>query len=145
MMLRRAGFTMLELLVIVGIVGILVGIGTPLYVDWRANTLNREAVRTVETAIAASRVEAKRQDTTLSIRFTNDATSFVERGITRTLPNGGRLSVTSGPLDLSFSPPFGSQSPSSVVSIGVTTGTGPFARTSTISVIPPLGHTAVAR
>jgi len=136
---------MLELLVAIGIIGVIVGMGTPLYVDWRANALNAEAVRMVQNAIATSRVEAKRTGVATTVVFTDEKSTLVDRGTTKTLPHGGTIEVSTSPLTLTFVPPFGGQSPADLVESDVTTGSGPFARTARLTVIPPLGNTAVSR
>ena len=138
------GFTLIELLLVISVVGILGAISTPLYVGWRADSLNAEAVRFVEQAVATGRVDAKRRATDVQFSITNGLSTLVSTNGTMTIPNGGTI-VVNAPAQVQFSGALGIQQPYGVVSFGVRTGTGVFERTATVTVIPPLGKTAVTR
>ena len=141
---RDRGFTLVELLLIAAIVAIVAAIATPLYVNWRATALNAEAVRVVEQVIATARVDAKRTASTFSITLRDGDRSIQGAfGVVR-IPHQGMI-VVSEPVVFSFSGALGVQEPFALEEFDVRTGSGRFERTSTVSVIPPLGKTVVGR
>src|SRR6056297_1865147 len=107
----RLGFTTIELLIVIAIVGILSAAATPLYVGWRADTRSAEAARVVETAIARARSTAKNAGGTVTMTFANDSSTFFNGSTDVQLPYDGVLELSDGPVSLSFAPPFGQQEP----------------------------------
>ena len=141
---KRKGLSVLELILVVAMASILAAISAPLYVGWRADSLNAEAARFVERSIAIARADAKRRAVDVTLVYSNDATLIPTVNGAAPIPNGGRIVV---PADrtVSFDGAFGAQTPFGLVEIGVRTGTGAFERTATVTLIPPLGKTAVSR
>lgn len=141
---RALGLTIVELLIVIAIVGIVAGLSAPTYVGWRADSRNAEAVRAVEQAIAVARAEAKRRASSVTVAFERDATVVSGPIGDVTIPNGGFI-VADADVNLGFNGVLGVQTDFEVLSFGVRTGSGLFERTATVSVIPPLGKTAVVR
>lgn len=149
----RIALSLIELLVLLGIVGVLAGLSTPLYVGWRANSLNAEATRSVEQFIATTRADAKRRGIAICVIAEAGADTMVARELqvnactgsvlrTRQLPNGGSFADA---VDIRILSALGTQAGFEVDSFDVVTGRGPFNRSVRISVIPPLAKTAVDR
>lgn len=151
---RRAGFTLIELLLVIAVVAIVGSIGAATYVNWRADSLHREVTALVERIILETREESRRQslglmltvddgDASLIRRVTLDESDELRRW---RLPAGAvLLPVDGGHDDIGFDGLVGAQNPYEVVLWRVQSGNGRLQRTSDVSVIPPLGLTAVQR
>ncbi|MDH4319145.1 MAG: GspH/FimT family pseudopilin [Desulfobulbaceae bacterium] len=66
---RGYGFSTIELAVVLAIVGLISGIAIPSYLSWRANSQLRAAAREINSLFQRTRMEALKQNTTLTIRF----------------------------------------------------------------------------
>ena len=137
----QAGFTLLELLLVIAIVGILASLGVSLYVGWRAGSLNHAAVAGAERAVAEAQQTAKRLSQDVSITFTKGSGTITVGTRTYQLPRGARADDD---VSVTFSGIMGVQSPFQTQTVKFTTGSGALERTSTLSIIPPLALTAVA-
>src|SRR6056297_1995322 len=143
---RGSGFTLIELLIVIGIVGILSAVAVSLYVDWRANTRIREVVTQIERSISMARQDAKRLSTDVTMTIPDDGTQYAVGGTVQALPAGVTLSTpTAAGESVTFSGVLGVQEPFATVTFDVTTGTGAFGRTATVSIVPPLGKTGVVQ
>ena len=143
---HRAGFSIIELLVVVVVIGIIAAISTPLYVGWRADASNQEATRVVTQRITTARAEAKRSGGTVTVRMTNGSNTILVNGAPIALPNGATLDLVEGQsLDLVFEAVTGTQADFETVEFDVTTGSGAFERTARVSVVPPLAKVGVVR
>lgn len=56
----RSGMSLLEVMVVIGIAGVLLGLGVPRFQAWRANIQLQSAARTVTDALSLARAEAIR-------------------------------------------------------------------------------------
>lgn len=66
---RDYGFSTIELAVVLAIVGLVSGLAIPSYMSWRANSQLRAAAREINSVFQRTRMEALKQNTTLTIRF----------------------------------------------------------------------------
>lgn len=71
---NRFGFTMMELVVTIAIIGILTGIAIPNAIAWRNNSQFNGAVREVKSAIESMRMAAIRTNLTSNVTFNNTNT-----------------------------------------------------------------------
>lgn len=141
----RLGVSILELVIVIAIIGIIAALGTPLYVGWRADSLNREAVSVVQQRITVARTDAKRTGSAVAVQLADDATVLQVGGTSIPLPNGGRIDTGGATVTITFEALAGSQSPFQTVAFDVVTGSGAFERSATVNVVPPLGKVGVVR
>lgn len=138
----RSGFSMLELLVAVAIIGIVGGIGVSLFVGWRAQSLLRAEVAAIEREVAVARAQAKRLSQNLAVTFPATGTDYVGANGARALANGATFTHGTATA-VTFDGVYGRQIPNAVVTIEVTTSIGPVQREATVSIVPPLGMVGV--
>ena len=100
-----AGFTLVEMLAVLAIIGLLVALGTPVYLRWIAVNEVTNAARTLTQEVARVRTQVKRLDATITLVVANGGSSVVSDR-TVTLP----LSSVTGQLNLTFVPPYGTLS-----------------------------------
>ena len=113
--MKRGGISTLELLVVVAVLAILLGIGTPNYLRWRASSVTFEAAQQFARDVDKQRTLAKRENESKALNVPSNGTSY-------TLLDGDLSSATSrsvslpagieiAPLDsntgFTFEPPFG--------------------------------------
>jgi len=113
--LKRSGFTLLEILVVLAVVGVLLGLATPSYLRWRANSITNEAALQFASDIERTRTEAKRRNTRMRIELASgtaakgylriDLTSGARTSIS--LPRGVRLERLGESMGATFFPPYG--------------------------------------
>ncbi|MXV19967.1 prepilin-type N-terminal cleavage/methylation domain-containing protein [Deinococcus xianganensis] len=120
--MRPAGFTLLEVLIVVAIVGILAALGLGSYSRWRASSAVGEGTQVFTQAVNAARTGAKRLNTCQEVLLTaaSASPSLTVRAYpgstcsgtptTRTLnlPAGVQASLDTGTNSLSFRAPYGS-------------------------------------
>lgn len=105
--MTRWGFSLLELLVILAVLGILMGLGTPSYLTWRANAVVTEATQQFARDIDQQRTQAKRTNAPRSIRVASSST-YELNGRTVSLPAGVSFASAS-PTVIIFLPPYGTK------------------------------------
>lgn len=118
----KAGFTLLEVLIVLVIVGILAALGLGGYTRWRASSAVGEGTQVFTQAVNAARTGAKRLNTCQEIRLTatSASPSLTLRAYpgsscsgtptirTLLLPAGVQASLDSGANSLAFTAPYGS-------------------------------------
>ena len=104
-MKRQAGFSLIELMTVIGIIAILAAIATPNVFVWAANSRFNRGVRDVQAAVQNMRLFALKENSLAKITFTSGASSTYQtdkwkRGLgaaahqieTRSLPPGVTVS-----------------------------------------------------
>ena len=97
-----AGFTLVEMLAVLAIIGLLMSLGTPVYLRWIAVNEVTNAARTLTQEVARVRTQVKRLNAPITLVVANGGSSVVSDR-TVTLP----LSSVAGQLNLIFIPPYG--------------------------------------
>ena len=69
---NRAGFTLIEMLVVISIIIIIAGITIPLFVSSRSTTRRNDATNSVQAALAAAREAAVERRTVVALEFVSD-------------------------------------------------------------------------
>nr|WP_255578717.1 MULTISPECIES: type II secretion system protein [unclassified Deinococcus] len=140
----RSGFTLLEVLVVIAVIGILLAIGMPSYQAWITRTELDRAASIVSTEINAAR-SAARNGAAQTVTLTANGTSIQSRGLTITLPSArSKENVT-----LVFEPPYGTlQAQAGAVNpvtpqVMTVQSTRDPARTRTLSVVSLMGKVIV--
>lgn len=113
--MKRSGFTLIEGLVVLAVLGVLIGLATPSYLRWRATSITNEAALQFARDIERTRTEAKRRNTPMRIELASgtaaqsyvriDVVSGVRSSIN--LPAGVRLERLGESMGATFFPPYG--------------------------------------
>jgi prepilin-type N-terminal cleavage/methylation domain-containing protein len=101
---KHKGFSMIEMLVVIAVLGILMAIATPNYRRWRASVQVNQMAEQFVQEINKQRSEAKRTNSTRSISF---ATNSYTSTSTMTMPSTIVFEAVSSTANLSFQSPYG--------------------------------------
>ena len=113
----KRGLSLLELLIALAVLGLLLGLGVPNFLRWRAQAEVDEAARSLAQAFQYARAEAKRTNADRCVRVWRDgfavgascaALSTPTQRFSRVqVSESNYASFPSRPLDVVFSPPYG--------------------------------------
>ena len=113
----RRGFSLLEFLIVLGILGFLLALATPNYLRWRAQAQLDEAARSLAWTLQQARADAKRTNATRSVRvYTSPPGWAVGNNCASLSPSeptfklSGLTLITNyspTPVDVVFTPPYG--------------------------------------
>lgn len=115
----KAGFTLLELLVVIGILGILMAVGFTGYARWHAVNKVMQGAQEFGQVVTTSRLGAKRANACWQVKVSSSTQYTVKKfggsscvgsplnSTTYDLPSGTRIQLVSGTNDLGFVPPYG--------------------------------------
>ncbi len=98
----RAGFTLVEMLLVLLVVGLMVAVGTPVYLRWVAKTEVDTAANLLAQEVSRVRTIVKRTDRPVVLSVSSGGSAVTS---TRTLALQNVQST--GSLNLTFVPPFG--------------------------------------
>ncbi|MFC4426778.1 pilus assembly FimT family protein [Deinococcus navajonensis] len=101
--MRTAGFTLLEILIVVAVIGILSSIGAVSYSRWIANNDAQLAAATLTQRIQEARTLAKRGTTNVVLSTVADSTTFTSNGRTYSV----QAATIKTAQTLTFQPPYG--------------------------------------
>lgn len=103
----RQGFTMIEMIIVLAVLGILLAIATPNYQRWRANVQVQQMAQQLAQDISKQSSEARRTNTSKALTVASNQYSL--NGNTITMPS--KISLTpDASTALTFAPPYGSSS-----------------------------------
>lgn len=113
--MRRAGLSLLESLIVLAILGILLGIGTPNYLRWRASSVTFEAAQQFARDVDKQRSLAKRENDAkaLNVPATGSSYTLLDGDLSGTvrrtvsLPPGTEIAPLGSDTGFTFEPPFG--------------------------------------
>ena len=96
------GFTVIELIVIIAVIGLLAAITTLNLSDWKANTYLKTAAREVVSNFQFARVEAAKRNSTASVQLTEGGQGV---GKCEVIINGQTLREMTMPPRVTLTPP----------------------------------------
>lgn len=111
------GFSIVELMVVIAIIGVLAAFSVPSFIEWTRNASYKEAANLVLTALRQGKSQAINLNQSVTVRFTLDNSAansankvkigtapdmFFKKGIE--IKRGAVCDVASGTLDIAFNP-----------------------------------------
>jgi type IV pilus assembly protein PilA len=110
----KLGFSLVEMLIVLAVLGILMGIGTPSYFRWRASTAVRQAAVQLAQDIDGQRSEARRSNSATTVVVSSNSYSL--GAVSKSVPAQVTLQADSS-SPISFEPPYGTTSTVRVVGV----------------------------
>ncbi len=91
-MRNNKGFSLIEIMTVIGILAILAGVATPSLISWRHNAQLRRAAQDVYSNLQKAKVEAARRNTAITITFSsNDYVVYIDANSDWTYQNGEEI------------------------------------------------------
>lgn len=84
LMCSKAGFTLIEMMVVIGIITIISAVAIPNMIAWRNNSQFSASLRQIKSAIDGARMVAIKSNTTVTLHFYDSGDTFCERWNTTT-------------------------------------------------------------
>jgi type IV fimbrial biogenesis protein FimT len=91
-MRNNKGFSLIEIMTVIGILAILAGVATPSLISWRHNAQLRRATQDVYSNLQKAKVEAARRNTAITITFSaNNYVVYVDANSDWTYQDGEEI------------------------------------------------------
>ncbi|GAA6742929.1 MULTISPECIES: GspH/FimT family pseudopilin [Thermus] len=110
----RQGFSLLEFMILLGVLGLLLGLGIPNYLRWRAQAQLDEAARSLAWTLQQARAEAKRTNSPRCVKVFQNGWASGTQCATLNAPSTTLTGMTistnytgAPPLTVEFQPPYG--------------------------------------
>ena len=119
--LREGGFTLIEIMIVVAIIGVVSAIAVPSYVQWNARYQLRQATSELQTNLLLARMSARNRNTPVTATFIkaadgsysyNFGVGLAPTDLPRSVTGGSMIQVTSlGPPQTTSTTDFAASSP----------------------------------
>jgi type IV pilus assembly protein PilA len=103
--MKPRGFSLLEILLVVAVMGILVGAGAMSFLRYQRVLVVREAAAQLSTDLLALRTQSRRVSQNRSFSATVNTRNYTSNGVGKTLPVG--VTFTQVPTTVTFTAPYG--------------------------------------
>lgn len=101
-----SGFTLIELIIVIVIVGILAGIAIPTYANYQARLTLQTALSQVESDLRNIQTKAKATGVNYLATFPTDTATYLLNGVPKGLPAG--VTITSSSVTITYFPAYSS-------------------------------------